>query len=175
MTIDDYFQEIESLPFQIQFSVLSGLKLLLHSLSEHPTVNGLISLANDNPEYIKQIVQRIKALLPIANTETTLSYDESIVTYLYCLSKLDINLAQQASLLTLKENGLWWSSQYALQLENSLKTILKSIDLSANDTGGNEQYMYPDNTLIFDFTGTSQSSYQIESKDDYPTILVKTS
>ena len=116
MTLEDYFEEIESLQFQIQFSVLSGMNILLRALSQHSTVSGLVTFAENHPDYAQQIFNRIHYLLPIAETETKLSYDESVVTYLYCLSQLNLSLAQRASIQILQDKRLWWSTQLAQQL-----------------------------------------------------------
>ena len=97
MTLDSYFEEIESLPFQLQFSVLSGLSVVEFALSRDEIVNGLLALLREETGYAEEIYRRIECLLPQVARDTNVSYDESIVAYLYCLNKVDLLLAYRAS------------------------------------------------------------------------------
>ena len=89
MKLVNYFEEIESLPFQIQFSVLSGISVVKFALSRNATVTGLLDLLQHETCLAEDLYHRIRYLLPLVATESNLSYDESIVTYLYCLNKID--------------------------------------------------------------------------------------
>ena len=113
MPLDKYFDEIESLGFQIQFSVVGGLKILQSSMAQHSTLVRLISEMVADPARSKAVHDRIARLLAKVDTETQLSYDESIAAYLFCLSKVDLMIAEQASLSILEHGGLWWSVQLA--------------------------------------------------------------
>ena len=46
MKLVNYFEEIESLPFQIQFSVLSGISVVKFALSRNATVTWALGPAS---------------------------------------------------------------------------------------------------------------------------------
>ena len=116
MTLNGYFEEIESLEFQIQFSVLSGLNSLVYAMSEYPTLQNLIAELEGSPSHIEAVYERIKSLLPKIATETRVSYDESIAAYLFCLSKVDEDKAWLVCRHILRTKGTRWSRRLALRL-----------------------------------------------------------
>ena len=118
MTLSTYFEEMETLSFQTQFSVISGLEVLRLALSYDSTIKNLITELNGNPVLTQEIFARIKYLLPKAAATTELSYDESIAAYLFCLSRVDLATALDASNLVLMTGGLWWSVQLALHIKD---------------------------------------------------------
>ena len=118
MTLSAYFEEMETLSFQTQFSVISGLEVLRLAFSYDSTIKNLIADLNGNPVLTQEILARIKYLLPKAATTTELSYDESIAAYLFCLSRVDLAVALDASNLILMTGGLWWSVQLALHIKD---------------------------------------------------------
>ncbi len=131
MILDKYFQEIESLEFQIQLSVLSGIEVLQFALARHATVKGLVAELEKHPCLSDCVYDRIKELLPKAATETDLSYDESIVTYLYCLNETNSLLAHRVSTLIWDTEGLLWSGWLAFQIIEIARQMVQSIDLSS--------------------------------------------
>ena len=131
MKLDDYFAEIESLAFQIQFSVLSGLSVVEFALSRDKTVDSLLALLKQKSELAESIYCRIRYLLPRASEETKLSYDESIVAYLYCLNKTDLLFAYRASILIWDADGLLWSRWLAFRIMQFVQEVEESIDVSS--------------------------------------------
>ena len=130
MTLSAYFEEMETLSFQTQFSVISGLEVLRLAFSYDSTIKNLIAELNGNHSLIQEIFARIKYLLPKAATTTELSYDESIAAYLFCLSRVDLAAARDASNLVLMTGGLWWSVQLALHIKDYVNQITDSITTS---------------------------------------------
>ena len=113
MSLNEYFKEIESLDFQIQFSVVGGLKILQLAMERHPTLAKLRSDISGSAALAEAVFERILLLLGKVETETQLSYDESIAAYLFCLSKENPAMAYSASLKILDHGGIWWSVQLA--------------------------------------------------------------
>ena len=122
MSLNEYFNEIESLEFQIQFSVVGGFKILQMAMARHPTLVNLIADLTDNAAQSKAVYDRITLLLTKVETESQLSYDESVAAYLYCLTKADISTAEKASQRILETGGLWWSVQLALHVIETVDT-----------------------------------------------------
>lgn len=122
MSLNEYISKFESLEFQIQFSVVGGLGILQLAMSQHPTVVGMIDELKGDPAKSKIVYDRIGFLLTEIETETQLSYDESIAAYLFCLWKEDQPMAHKASECVLETGGLWWSVQLALHVINSTET-----------------------------------------------------
>ena len=130
MLLQRYFNEIESLEFQIQFSVVGGLKILQMAMERHPTLVGLRSAIIDNAGLEEDLFGRILFLLRKVDAEAQLSYDESIAAYLFCLSKEKPFTAYRASWSILDHGGLWWSGQLAHFVKHYNSQIIESIDAS---------------------------------------------
>lgn len=131
MTLSDYFKAIESTTFQFQFSVLSGLGVVQFALSHDETVSGLLGLLENERELAENLYRRIKYLLPRVPHETNLSYDESIVAYLYCLNKTDLLFAYRASTLIWDTEGLLWSRWLAFKIIQLVQQVEESLDVSS--------------------------------------------
>ena len=116
MTLDSYFEEIETLEFQVQFSVLSGLESVKRALARNATVEGLILELTAQPALADDVFDRIFSLLPKVSVVTDLSLDESIAAYLYCLQTVEPLLALQASKSIKPAPGLLWTFWLALQI-----------------------------------------------------------
>lgn len=134
MKLDTYFEKIESLSFQIQFSVLSGLSSVKFALSRDKTVNDLLKLLRHDKHLAEHVYHRIRYLLSRVPLETNLSYDESIVAYLYCMNKTDLLLAYRASSLIWDAEGLLWSRWLAFNIIQLVQQIEQSLDVSSFDS-----------------------------------------
>ena len=122
MTLDSYFAVVETLSFQVQFSVLSGIQSVQRALAQDETVRGLLEALNSQPKLAEQVLDRIRHLLPLAKVDTGLSYDESIVAYLFCLKRHDLIVARRASTLIWDSGGLLWSCWLAHQILEEAET-----------------------------------------------------
>ena len=130
MSPNEYFEEIESLEFQIQFSVVGGLKILQMAMDQHPTLVKLRSAIKGIAGLDEEVYRRILHLLSKVDRELQLSYDESIAAYLFCLSKEKPFTAYRASWSILDHGGLWWSVQLAHFLRYYDGQIIENIDAS---------------------------------------------
>ena len=131
MTLNEYMSKIESLEFQIQFSVVGGLRILRLAMSQNPTLVSLIDELRDNSSYAKRVFERIALLLRKVENETRLSLDESIAAYLFCLAEVDPVIAYRASLRILEYGGLWWSVQLAHHVKENAKQKLDNFIASS--------------------------------------------
>ena len=122
--------KIESLVFQTQFSVLSGIDAVQFALSRHATVKSLLAEIDNDPRLAERLHNRILYLLPKVAKEKMLSYDESIVAYLHCLEKTDHRLAHRASMPIWSAEGLLWSRWLAHKIIELVRQIEQSIDIS---------------------------------------------
>lgn len=137
MTLSDYFKVIESATFQLQFSVLSGLGVVQFALSRDQTVRGLLDMLKHESGLAESLYRRIRYLQPRVSQETNLSYDESIVAYLYCLNKTDLLFAYRASRLIWDTEGLLWSRWLAFKTIQLVQQIEQSLDISSVDSVSN--------------------------------------
>lgn len=134
MSLQIYSNEIESLEFQIQFSVVGGIKILQMAMNRHPTLISLRSEVAESDEIADAVFGRIVLLLGRVDTETELSLDESIAAYLFCLLKEKPIAAYRASWRILDYGGLWWSVQLAHLVKETSREILDSMDTSDSDS-----------------------------------------
>ena len=134
MSLCKYDKEIESLEFQIQFSVVGGIEILQLAMERHPTLVALRSEITRRAELADVVIQRIVLLLGKVETETQLSYDESIAAYLFCLFKEKPISAYRASWRILDYGGLWWSVQLAHHVREMSRQILESMDMSDSES-----------------------------------------
>lgn len=139
MKFHDHAKRIEDLEFQIQFVALSGTSVLLFSLSNHENVRDLLNDAANGEVVAEDVYLRILDLLPKVATEKEMSYDGSIVTYLYCLSAIDLSLAQRASLEVMRFSGVFWSRRLAryvneLHLNRQIGDSLRAHSVTVHET-----------------------------------------
>lgn len=130
MSLDKYFAEIESLEFQVQYSILSGFRSVREAMSRDCILRQLILELKGSNENLQYVVDRIAYLLAKAERRVDKPIDESVAAYLFCLSRVDLSAAHFASKMTLRMGGLWWSVQFALYIDNLVKQICESIDNS---------------------------------------------
>ena len=119
MKHNEYFEEMETIEFQVQFSVLSGFQSLLRAFSRDSTVMRLIAKLLDDQGQTHEIYERITYLLSVADPRY---FDESIAAYLFCLWEADHPIAHKVSERILETGGLWWSVQLALHVIETTET-----------------------------------------------------
>ena len=132
MSLDSYFTKIETLEFQVQYSVLSGLQSVTTAMSEDPLVQGVIQVLNSEPGARKTIRERIEFLLRQAEDDALQSYDESIAAYLFCLWKVDLSAAFDTALWVLTTGGHWWSMYLSLHVVKLVEAIWRSVVYSSS-------------------------------------------
>ncbi len=175
MSLCKYVKEIESLRFQIQFSVVGGIEILLLAMEQQPTLVALRSEISRSAESADAVFERIAMLLIKVESETQLSYDESIAAYLFCLFKEKPILAYRATWRIIEHGGLWWSVQLAHQVKEYIRELVQSIDTSS---GMKEHDAYPTSNRTADlakdvyvvsrkFDAISISSAQVEKQLSY--------
>ena len=151
MSLCKFVKEIESLEFQIQFSVVGGIEILQLAMERHPTLIALRSEISKRSELADNIIQRIVLLLGKVETETQLSYDESIAAYLYCLFKESPISAYTVSFPVLDYGGLCWSVQLAHKVHEYVRDLIDSVDSSSGIRKGTEYHaMNPTETAAHD-------------------------
>ncbi|MCY4540761.1 MAG: hypothetical protein OXE52_21275 [Chloroflexi bacterium] len=116
MSLDKYFGEIETIEFQVQYSVLSGFRSVLDGMSEDKTLVQLCADLQRSPESCQAVFYRIKRLLQEYDIDGDMPIDESVAAYLYCLWKVDTATALEASKSVLDAGGQWWSVQLAMHI-----------------------------------------------------------
>ena len=166
MKLDDYFEEIESLAFQIQFSVLSGLSVVEFALSRDKTVSDLLALLRQEKHLAAGLYRRIRYLLPQVGHESNLSYDESIVAYLYCLNKTDLLWAYRASRLIWDTEGLLWSRWLALKIIQLVQQVEQSLDVSSVDSEASARSIAEDNKFVDTRSPAATSVVCLAAKPD---------
>lgn len=166
MTLSDYFKVIESTTFQLQFSVLSGLSVVEFALSRDKTVSSLLALLRQEKHLAEDIFRRIGFLLPQVGQETKLTYDESIVAYLYILNKIDLLLAYRASRLIWDTDGLLWSRWMAFNIIQLVHEIERSLDVSSVDSVGSARSIAEDNKHVDTRRPAAASAVSSSAKAD---------
>ncbi len=116
MSLDKYFSVIETIEFQVQYSVLSGFRSVLDGMSEDKTLGQLCAELQRSPESGQAVLHRIKKLLQEYDVDGDMPIDESVAAYLYCLWRADPATAIEASKIVLDAGGQWWSVQLAMHI-----------------------------------------------------------
>lgn len=122
MSLANYFGEIETIEFQIQYSILSGFRSVMDAMSEDKTLSQLCADLHDSPDSSLVVLQRINKLLQEYEFGVSMPIDESIAAYLYCLWKVDPATALEASKVILEAGGQWWPVQLALHIIKQSQT-----------------------------------------------------
>lgn len=118
MSLDRFFQKIETIEFQVQYSIFSGFNLVLSAMAEDELLRHLMELLaqGDDKQYIRDVAERIELLLQEYDIDGDMPFDESVAAYLYCLWKVDPAAALEASETVLDAGGQWWSVQLAMHI-----------------------------------------------------------
>lgn len=171
MGLHKYFRKIDSLEFQVQFSVLSGFSSLRRYFARDLTLTELIAEAmEDITQSSCSINEHIRHLLDRHGPRMN---DESIAAYLYCLKQIDLAVAQEASQYVLNKGGVWWSVRMALHILQYEDQIKESISFSSTENNkvrystGNESTIDNSSNTVepakrFMFTKKEGNKHQIE-------------
>ena len=122
MSLGKYFNEMESIEFEVLFSIYSSFRHVLEEMADNETLQRLTDELISNPAQVSEIHSRIEHLLVEVQANDDLPRDGCIAGYLYCLSKTDMATAMQASKRILETGGLWWSVQLALHVIETTET-----------------------------------------------------
>ena len=166
MTLSDYFKVIESTTFQLQFSVLSGLSVVEFALSRDKTVSSLLALLRQEKHLAEDIFRRVGFLLTQVGQETNLTYDESIVAYLYCLNKIDLLWAYRASTLIWHTDGLLWSRWLAFKIIQLVQQVEQSLDVSSVDSLASARSIAENNKYVDTRSPAAASAVSSSAKAD---------
>ena len=89
MELHEYFDTIESLEFQVQFSILSGFRSVREAMSEDETLIQLIRHLDSQPSKVGALQTRIDHLSSErSESATVLLSMKDIAAYLFCLLKV---------------------------------------------------------------------------------------
>lgn len=123
MSLDKFFREIETIEFQIQYSIFSGFNLVLSAMSEDELLRQLMDVLGQDgdKQYVKDVADRIELLLREYDIDGDMPIDESVAAYLFCLWKVDPATALEASKTVLDAGGQWWSVQLALHIQQQVQ------------------------------------------------------
>ena len=124
MSLDRFFREIETIEFQVQYSICSGFNLVLSAMSEDELLGQLMDelAQGDDKLNVRDVAGRIELLLQEYELGVGMPIDESIAAYLYCLWKADPATALEASKSVLEAGGQWWSVQLAMHILQQAQT-----------------------------------------------------
>ncbi len=131
MSLGKYFSIMESVKFEVLFSIYSSFRHVLAEMAENSTLQGLIDELLADPMLVSEIHARIEHLLVEIQANGDMPRDGCIAGYLYCLWKTDLAKAYDASNEVLKVGGLWWSVQVALKVREYVDEITDSIRTSS--------------------------------------------
>jgi hypothetical protein len=121
MNLQSLFEQIEGIEFATGIDILSGFKILLHTLNEDNTLLALTEELEQYPEQKQNVFQRIQLLLEEnEQPEFMHPYDAALAGYLHVLSRVDIPLTHKAIEAILQTPQLWWSRRLAQHLQEQL-------------------------------------------------------
>jgi hypothetical protein len=120
MTLEEFFNEIESISFAVRYSVASGFRTVKNGLEIDEILRELIEVVQNSPEKRQQVLQRLQMLLK-ENPQPEYAHpkDEALVGYLYVLSQTDDILTLQAIENILQTPKLWWARRLAEELRQT--------------------------------------------------------
>lgn len=115
VNLTPYFEQIESLEFEIYISVISGYRIVLNALERHETVNQLIEAVRENPQAGQAVLDHLQEMLSSVGTPGhAFKYDGAIAAYLYVLSQTNVDLAAAAEQIA-QMPSLFWAAKLAKQ------------------------------------------------------------
>ncbi|MBU1937020.1 hypothetical protein KKG05_06435 [bacterium] len=118
------FSAFESNTYYALFGDANHINIILTRLESDENVQNLVNQARSDTDIVNAIAERIKKLLPKSEEPTKLHpYDHSIATYLYVLSKSDIDTFREIKdvVYTSYHPGLWWTTELLFSITDISK------------------------------------------------------
>lgn len=163
---EHHIERVEHPDFQIQFVALSGVSVLQLVLSSHANVKSLLADLATGHVRSQELYKRILYLLPLVADEKELSYDGSVVTYLYCLAENEPDLAFKASLRIRQTKGLFWARQLARAFVETYEKEENAANLaSSRDEGESFAYWLTAHSFSPFRNLASFSNFPVETED----------
>ncbi len=104
--------------FAAYVKAANGFSVVLIALEQSNEVQLLITLLKQESSTREMLLTRMSKLLSTnPNPEYAHPLDEAITAYLYALSQVDENLAQQAATAVLATPRLWWANRMATHIQ----------------------------------------------------------
>ncbi len=123
MSLTELLNQVESIDFAVQYTILSGFSIFRRALENDETVQRLIELLHWSNDDMVLVFKRLQYLLN-ANDQPEYAhpYDPAISAYLYALSVVDHNLSVSAAQQVLLTRQLFWAHWLAKQILETLRT-----------------------------------------------------
>jgi len=120
MTMSELINQIESIQFEIRFSVLSGFKSVLSAMEIDETVGSLIQSLDGNAANQRTILERIQALIPDYKSGYMHPHDITVTAYLFALDKANgIETLNDVVDKIAELSEFWWARKLAQQLQQT--------------------------------------------------------
>jgi hypothetical protein len=120
MTLESFFNEIESTSFAVRYSVASGFSTVKNGLKDDEILAALIKEIEHSPEKQQLVLERLIKLITENDNPTHRNrYDETLTGYLFVLSRTDEQRTQKAVNLILQTPNLWWARRLAAELRQA--------------------------------------------------------
>jgi hypothetical protein len=114
VSLNDFFDIIESSEFDANINILSGFNTMLRAMENDETIKKLVDKLHNSPAENRLVFQRLQELLPQnPHPEYAHPYDVALAGYLYALNQVDTNIGNQAANQVLSTPKLWWSRRLA--------------------------------------------------------------
>ena len=166
MTVSELINDIESIQFEIRFSVLSGFQSVLSAMEIDETVSSLIQSLDGDADGQRTVLERIQALIPDYKSGYMHPHDITITAYLFALDKgnsLGTLMAIVDEIAALPE--FWWARKLAQVIRESIAARLTKNIWYEFDLG----YPTPDTIIQFNTEVSTDDSMMMIS---YPTDII---
>jgi hypothetical protein len=118
--MNELFEPIESDAFDLDYSAISGLQILMLGLADDGRVQALITAMSRSANVQTQVYQRFLALLQNAfQPGHRHRYDFALSAYLYALHQTAPDLAPTAAAHAVRVPEAWWTGRVARALAES--------------------------------------------------------
>ena len=81
MILNKYFAAIETIEFQVQYSICSGFRSVLDNMAKDELLSKLCDELRNCPDTCSSVLQRIRALLQAHANDGDTPIDESVAAY----------------------------------------------------------------------------------------------
>jgi hypothetical protein len=125
MNLQAIIDDIESIEFNIKFSVLSGFTTVLSALEHEGLVQTLIQTIDGNSDKQAIITERIGVLLPQFKSGFLHPQDIPVTVYLFVLHKVN-GLGTLASLVdkVVSIPEFWWARKMAEHIQANISSTI---------------------------------------------------
>ena len=156
MNLAQVLKHIESLEFDVRFSVISGFRTVLNGFKIDETVQALIQLLRENPDNQLAVLERLNILIPDYQSDYMHTHDIPVCAYLYALYEVNsLGALEVVVHQIIEKKEFFWARKMAIK-------ILEELNITTQTEIVEFQNIVSNDIDNYQIIADSSSTYNVE-------------